>query len=38
MLFGDFFKDAIVVDDDKHPAMANLAEHFHGPVRWPCTA
>ena len=32
MLFGDFFKDVIFVDAAKHPAMANLAEHFHGPV------
>ena len=30
MLFGDFFKDAIVVDAAKHPAMAALAEEFHG--------
>ena len=32
MLFGDFFKDAIVVDAARHPAMAELAEIFHGPV------
>jgi NADH-quinone oxidoreductase subunit L len=32
MLFGDLLKDAIVVDNDKHPAMANLARMFHGPV------
>ena len=30
MLFGDFFKDAIVVDAARHPAMAELAEHWHG--------
>ncbi|MFY9459806.1 MAG: NADH-quinone oxidoreductase subunit L [Aquabacterium commune] len=30
MLFGDFFKGAIVVDAAKHPAMAELAHHFHG--------
>jgi NADH-quinone oxidoreductase subunit L len=30
MLFGDFLKDAIVVDAARHPAMANLAEGFHG--------
>jgi NADH-quinone oxidoreductase subunit L len=30
MLFGGFFKDAIVVDAARHPAMAELAEHFHG--------
>jgi NADH-quinone oxidoreductase subunit L len=30
MLFGEFLKDAIVIDAAKHPAMAELAEHFHG--------
>ena len=30
MLFGDFFKDAIVVDATRHPAMAELASHWHG--------
>nr|WP_297357419.1 NADH-quinone oxidoreductase subunit L [uncultured Caldimonas sp.] len=30
MLYGDFLKDAIFVDAAKHPAMAELAEHFHG--------
>jgi NADH-quinone oxidoreductase subunit L len=34
MLFGDFFKDAIVVDAAKHPAMAKLAEMFHGSVQY----
>lgn len=33
MLFGDFFKDAIVVDAAKHPAMAELAKHWHGSVQ-----
>ncbi|MES2631783.1 MAG: NADH-quinone oxidoreductase subunit L [Pseudomonadota bacterium] len=33
MLYGDFFKDAIFIDAVKHPAMAKLAEEFHGPVR-----
>ena len=33
MLFGDFLKDAIVVDATKHPAMAELAELFHGPAQ-----
>jgi NADH-quinone oxidoreductase subunit L len=33
MLFGDFFKDAIVVDAGKHPAMAELAKHWHGSVQ-----
>jgi NADH-quinone oxidoreductase subunit L len=32
MLFGDVFKDAIFVDAVRHPAMAKLAEIFHGPV------
>jgi NADH-quinone oxidoreductase subunit L len=30
MLFGDFFKDSIFVDDAKHGAMAELAKEFHG--------
>lgn len=30
MVHGEFFKDAIVVDAAKHPAMAELSEHFHG--------
>ncbi len=30
MLFGDFLKSAIFVDAAKHPAMAELAHHFHG--------
>jgi NADH-quinone oxidoreductase subunit L len=30
MLFGEFLKDAIFVDTAKHPAMADLAHHFHG--------
>jgi NADH-quinone oxidoreductase subunit L len=30
MLFGDFFSSAIFVDAAKHPAMKELAEHFHG--------
>ena len=30
MLYGEFFKDAIVVDAARHPAMAELAEGFHG--------
>ena len=31
MLFGDFFKGAIVTDIALHPAMKELAEHFHSP-------
>ncbi len=39
MLFGDFFKDAIVVDAARHPAMAELAKNFHGAARdGACTA
>ena len=30
MLHGDFFKDSILVYAAVHPAMAELAEHFHG--------
>ncbi|MDP2324833.1 MAG: NADH-quinone oxidoreductase subunit L, partial [Gammaproteobacteria bacterium] len=33
MLFGDFFKDSIFVDAARHPAMAELAKIFHGPVQ-----
>ncbi|MBE7368646.1 NADH-quinone oxidoreductase subunit L [Ramlibacter pallidus] len=32
MLFGDFFKDAIFVDAARHPAMAELAKLWHGPL------
>ncbi len=32
MLFGDFFKDSIVVDLARHPAMEELREMVHGPV------
>jgi len=30
LLYGDFFKDSIVVDAARHPAMAEMAGHFHG--------
>ncbi|WP_082536020.1 MULTISPECIES: NADH-quinone oxidoreductase subunit L [unclassified Methylibium] len=30
MLFGDFFKDSIVVNAALHPAMEELAHEFHG--------
>ncbi|UCE30137.1 MAG: NADH-quinone oxidoreductase subunit L, partial [Burkholderiales bacterium] len=30
LLFGGFFKDSIAVLAERHPAMASLAEHFHG--------
>jgi len=32
MLFGDFFKDSIIVDAARHPVMQELKEAFHGPV------
>jgi NADH-quinone oxidoreductase subunit L len=30
MLFGDFFKDSIIVNAEQHPAMEELAREFHG--------
>ena len=30
MLFGDFFKDSILVDATRHGAMAEMASKFHG--------
>jgi NADH-quinone oxidoreductase subunit L len=30
MLFGGYFDEVIAVDAAKHPAMATIAEHFHG--------
>ncbi|MDD0812667.1 NADH-quinone oxidoreductase subunit L [Curvibacter sp. RS43] len=32
MLFGDFFKDVIFVDAEKHAVMEELGHAFHGPV------
>ncbi|QHJ01180.1 NADH-quinone oxidoreductase subunit L [Xylophilus rhododendri] len=32
MLFGDFFKGVIFIDEARHPAMAELGEAFHGAV------
>ncbi len=32
MLYGEFFKDVIFVNADKHPVMVEMAEAFHGPV------
>ena len=32
MLHGDFFKDAIVIDASKHPAMKELTQAFLGPM------
>jgi NADH-quinone oxidoreductase subunit L len=31
-LFGDFFKGVIYVDVANHPAMAKMAEHYHGAI------
>ncbi len=33
MLFGDFFKNVIFVDEARHPVMKELGEMFHGPVQ-----
>ena len=33
MLFGEFFKDSIFVNLERHPAMEELAGLFHGPVQ-----
>ncbi len=33
MLYGDFFKDVIAVNLEKHPAMEELAQAFHGPLQ-----
>jgi NADH-quinone oxidoreductase subunit L len=33
MLYGEFFKDAIFVNADKHPVMQELAHAFHGPLQ-----
>ena len=33
MLFGDFFKNVITVNLEKHPAMEELAKIFQGPVQ-----
>jgi NADH-quinone oxidoreductase subunit L len=30
MLFGNFFREAIHIDSAAHPAMRELAQHFHG--------
>ncbi|OGA96394.1 MAG: NADH-quinone oxidoreductase subunit L [Burkholderiales bacterium RIFCSPHIGHO2_12_FULL_61_11] len=33
MLFGEFFKDSIFINLERHPAMEELAKAFHGPVQ-----
>jgi NADH-quinone oxidoreductase subunit L len=32
MVFGDFFRDAITINSDAHPALSKFAEVFHGPL------
>ena len=32
MVFGDFFKDAIFINAEAHPALSRFAEIFHGPM------
>jgi NADH-quinone oxidoreductase subunit L len=32
MLYGEFFKDSIIVNEHLHPAMEELAKEFHGAV------
>ncbi len=33
MLFGEFFKDAILINGEKHAVMEELAKGFHGPLQ-----
>ncbi|MBG6072446.1 MULTISPECIES: NADH-quinone oxidoreductase subunit L [unclassified Polaromonas] len=33
MLYGEFFKDAIFVNLERHPAMEEMAALFHGPLQ-----
>jgi NADH-quinone oxidoreductase subunit L len=33
MLFGEFFKDSISINLERHPAMEELAKIFHGPAQ-----
>src|SRR6478735_5994849 len=32
MLFGEFFKDAIFINLEKHPALEEMAKEYHGPL------
>ena len=32
MLYGNFFKDSILIDEARHPAIKEMAEAFHGPL------
>ena len=33
MLFGEFFKDSILINAEKHAALEEMAKAFHGPVQ-----
>jgi len=33
MLYGEFFKDAIFINGEKHAAMEEMAKTFHGPLQ-----
>ena len=33
MLYGEFFKDAIFINGEKHAAMEEMAKAFHGPLQ-----
>ncbi|MBK6009349.1 NADH-quinone oxidoreductase subunit L [Ramlibacter ginsenosidimutans] len=33
MLYGDFFKDSIFIDAEKHPALEEMAKEFQGPLQ-----
>ena len=33
LLYGEFFKDAIFVNAERHPVMADMSKAFHGPVQ-----
>ncbi|MFI4926376.1 MAG: proton-conducting transporter membrane subunit, partial [Burkholderiales bacterium] len=33
MLYGDFFKDSIFINAEKHPALEEMAKEFHGPLQ-----
>jgi NADH-quinone oxidoreductase subunit L len=32
MLYGDFFKDSIFINLEKHPGLEEMAKEFHGPL------
>jgi NADH-quinone oxidoreductase subunit L len=33
MLYGEFFKDSIFINPERHPALEEMAKEFHGPVQ-----